>query len=142
MVSEWRIFNARNLLLRVPDVARLATFLVRLPTQNQDCFSRWRNISYSLEIAKNHFMNQLHPNLRNRLEETVLDARGVAETGARAALERLAVGAAEPFKEMSADERSLRNRLRAHGRQLGDVLDAKMSTQKIDRLTAELSYEY
>ncbi len=72
----------------------------------------------------------------------MLDARGVAETGARAALERLAVGAAEAFMEMSADERSLLTRLRAHGRQLGDVHDAKISTQTIDKLTAELAYEY
>jgi len=87
-------------------------------------------------------MDQLHPNLRKRLEDAVLDARSVAETGARAALERLAVGAAEAFKEMSADERSLRNRLRAHGRQLGDVRDAKTGAQTIDKLTAELAYEY
>ncbi len=87
-------------------------------------------------------MDQLHPNLRKRLENAVLDARGIAETGARAALERLAIGAAESFKEMLADERSLRNRLRAHGRQLGDVLDGKTGAQTIDKLTAELAYGY
>ncbi|MDQ3688050.1 MAG: SAM-dependent DNA methyltransferase, partial [Acidobacteriota bacterium] len=87
-------------------------------------------------------MDQLHPNLRKRLEDAVLDARGIAEIGARAALVRLAVGASESFKEMSADERALRNRLRVHGRQLGDVRDVKSDAQNIDKLTSELAYEY
>jgi hypothetical protein len=87
-------------------------------------------------------MKALHPDLRRKLERTVLEARVEAEKGARAALERLAVGASEPFQEMSAVERSLRNRLRAHGRQLGDTRDARSGAQSLDKLTAELAYEY
>jgi len=36
----------------------------------------------------------------------------------------------------------LRNRLRAHGRQLGDQLDEKKGTQTVDRLAAECAYEH
>lgn len=86
-------------------------------------------------------MSALHPDLRRKLERAVLDARGVAERGARMALDRLAVGAAEPYGEMSPDEKLLRNRLRARGRQLGDTLDAKKQ-QTLDYLTKELAYEY
>jgi Eco57I restriction-modification methylase len=86
-------------------------------------------------------MNALHPNLRRRLEKTVLDARAIAERGAKAALGRLAVGAQKPFAEMSPEERRLRNRLHARGRHLGDKLDSK-NNQTIDHLTAELAYEH
>lgn len=87
-------------------------------------------------------MNALHPNLRSRLEKTVLAARQSAEKGAREALERLAVGAGEPFVEMSPVARALRNRLRARGRQLGDTLDPRAGKQTLEHLTAELAYEY
>jgi hypothetical protein len=43
---------------------------------------------------------------------------------------------------LSPDQRKLRNRLRAHGRQLGDKLDEKKGTQSIDRLTGECAYEH
>ena len=87
-------------------------------------------------------MNALHPNLRGRLEKTVLSARQTAEKGAKEALERLAVGSGEPFMEMSPRARALRNRLRARGRQLGDTLDPKSDKQTLEHLTTELAYEY
>jgi len=86
-------------------------------------------------------MDALHPDLRRKLERAVLSARSVAEAGAQAALNRLAVSAPEPFAEMSADERLLRNRLRARGRQLGDTLDARKA-QTTRYLCEELAYEY
>jgi hypothetical protein len=87
-------------------------------------------------------MKALHPNLRKKLEDAVKKARNDAERGAQAALERLAVGAVEPFSEMTPAERELRNRLRARGRQLGDGPGSKRGEQKIGRLTTELAYEY
>ncbi len=86
-------------------------------------------------------MNVLAVELRKRLERGVSDAREVAEAGARAALEALAVHLREPYEHMSAEERSLRRRLRAHGRQLGDRLDPRSGTQAIDRLVHECAYE-
>src|SRR5262249_2005967 len=49
--------------------------------------------------------------------------------------------AAEPFPHFSNEERELRKRLRARGRQAGDARYAN-KTQAIDQLTQELAYEY
>lgn len=87
-------------------------------------------------------MPTLHPSLRGTLENTVCDARDIAETGARAALEALAVGEAEPYKHLTADQRDFRNRLRARGRQLGDVRDERKGSQEITRLVRQCAYEY
>ena len=86
-------------------------------------------------------MNTLPVALRRRLERTIADAREAAEAGARAALETLAVHLREPYGHMSSEERTLRRRLRAHGRQLGDRLNARSRTQSIDRLLHECAYE-
>ena len=86
-------------------------------------------------------MKTLSPNLRRQLERTVADAREVAESGARAALEVLAVHHHKPYEPMTSEERSLRRRLRAHGRQLGDRRDGR-GTQTIDRLVHECAYEH
>ena len=43
---------------------------------------------------------------------------------------------------MDSEARQLRNRLRAHARQLGDKRDPKRSTQAIDRLVRECAYEH
>ena len=43
---------------------------------------------------------------------------------------------------MGVEERALRNRLRARGRQVGDVRDRTKGTQRIDRLAHEVAYEY
>ncbi|WP_437648698.1 Eco57I restriction-modification methylase domain-containing protein [Sorangium sp. So ce362] len=87
-------------------------------------------------------MASLDRNLRRDLENAVKKARRVAEAGARQAVEQLAVGHHEPWSALSPDQRKLRNRLRAHGRQLGDRLDEKKGTQTIDRLTGECAYEH
>lgn len=87
-------------------------------------------------------MASLDRNLRRDLENAVKKARRVAEAGARQAVEQLAVGHHEPWSALSLDQRTLRNRLRAHGRQLGDRLDEKKGTQTIDRLTGECAYEH
>src|SRR5204863_9730942 len=68
-------------------------------------------------------------------------ARDFAEASAHSALQKRAVDAAEPFSHFSAAEKELRNRLRARGRQVGDVRHANKK-QDIDQLTQELAYEY
>jgi hypothetical protein len=87
-------------------------------------------------------MPVLHAQLRNRLEAAVKQARRTAEAAAKVALERLTVGSAEPGTHLSVDERQLRNRLRAHGRQLGDQRDPKTGAQSINRLIDECAYEH
>ncbi|MEW6071032.1 MAG: N-6 DNA methylase [Planctomycetota bacterium] len=80
--------------------------------------------------------------LRKRLENAIRAARQAAETGARQALESLAVERHEPHGSMSPAQRELRNRLRAHGRQLGDARDSLRGTQSIARLVREVAYEH
>ena len=87
-------------------------------------------------------MPALASDLRKTLEATVVKARDKAEGGARDALTALAVDASEPFGSMSEEERKLRNRLRARGRQLGDQRDPQRGTQSIERLVREMAYEH
>ena len=84
----------------------------------------------------------LSPNLRNQLAGAIVSARDVAETGALAALESLAVHEREPYRHMNPEQRALRNRLRAHGRQLGDRRHAGTGRQGIDHLVHECAYEH
>ena len=83
----------------------------------------------------------LSPPLRKHLERTVAKARDIAETGARVALESLAVPDREPYEHMGQEQRALRNRLRAHGGQLGDRRHASTGEQAIDHLVHECAYE-
>ncbi|HSF38981.1 MAG TPA: DNA methyltransferase [Thermoanaerobaculia bacterium] len=71
----------------------------------------------------------------------MVDARDVAEAGARAALKRLAMEDPEPFATMSPVECHLRERLRAHAVQLGDPW-TKDGKQEIERLITECAYEH
>ena len=85
-------------------------------------------------------MTSLARDLRKDLEKTVKQARRVAEPGARKAVEQLGVGEAEAPKHLTTEQRALRNRLRAHGRQLGDRRDPK-GVQATTRLVQECAYE-
>ena len=87
-------------------------------------------------------MNTLSSTHRKQLERTVADARDVAESGSRAALESLAVHSREAFAHMTQQQRKLRRRLRAHARQLGDRRDVRSGTQAIERLVRECAYEH
>ncbi len=87
-------------------------------------------------------MNPLPPNLRRQLERTIADARDVAETGARVALEGLAVHHREPFAHMDANQRALRQRLRARARQLGDSRNPRSGNHEIGHLAHECAYEH
>ncbi len=86
-------------------------------------------------------MQPLDKTLRNKLERTVKEARCIAEAAARAVLEQLGVGESAPFSHLSESERELRRKLRAHGRQLGDVRDSQLG-QELDRLIEEVAYEH
>lgn len=86
-------------------------------------------------------MPTLAIDLRNKLEKVVVEARDVAEIGARAALEVLAVHDHEPYPHMKAEERKLRNHLRARARQLGDRQDAS-GRLAIHHLMSECAYEH
>ncbi|MBK8767854.1 MAG: SAM-dependent methyltransferase [Burkholderiaceae bacterium] len=87
-------------------------------------------------------MTTLTRELRRSLENTVREARRTAEAGARKVIEQLAVHHHEPWPSMTPAQRELRNRLRAHGRQLGDRRDEQRGLQAIDRLSAECAYEH
>ena len=83
----------------------------------------------------------LHPDTRNLLAREILKAREAAEAGARASLAALRVGEASPADGMPPQERSLRNRLRANGRQLGDNLLAD-GKQELGFLVEEIAYQH
>ena len=87
-------------------------------------------------------MKTLSTEHRRQLERTVVEARDIAEAGARGALETLAVHHHEPYGHMSRERRTLRNRLRAHARHLGDRADARSGAHTIDHLVHECSYEH
>jgi hypothetical protein len=87
-------------------------------------------------------MATLTRELRRSLEGTVRAARGIAEAGAHKAIEQLAVQHHEPWPSMTPAQRGLRNRLRAHGRQLGDRRDERRGVQAIEQLTTECAYEH
>src|SRR4051812_5579985 len=77
---------------------------------------------------------------RKTLETAVENARKRAETGARNALEALAVDNTEPFAHMTTEQRTLRNRLRSKARLLGDALGSN-GPQEMNHLSYELAYE-
>jgi REP element-mobilizing transposase RayT len=86
-------------------------------------------------------MDSLAKPLRRALERTVIEARDVAEQAAQAALHHLGVGESEAPAHLTEDQRTLRRRLRAHGRQLGDHRRPD-GQQAIDHLVQETAYEH
>lgn len=86
-------------------------------------------------------MQALEKNLRNQLERTVKQARQVAEAAAQATLEQLGAGESHAPTYLDEARRELRRRLRSHGRQLGDVLQADGSQSPL-RLREEIAYEH
>ena len=87
-------------------------------------------------------MKTLSTEHRRQLERAVVNARDIAETGAKVALEALAVDERDPFKHMSEEQRALRRRLRAHARRLGDRMDGRSGAHGIDHLTHECACEH
>lgn len=92
-------------------------------------------------------MQALDKDLRGALEKTVKAARTVAETAAHAAVDQLGVGHDKPEAFLSDAEKALRNRLRTHGKQLGDDRDSKSSNptygkQEVQHLVQEVAYQH
>ena len=87
-------------------------------------------------------MPPLDRTLRRGLENAVKAARRVAEQAATKALDSLAVGSHEPWSGQAPADRTLRVKLRARGRQLGDALDPKTGKQATTRLVHEVAYEH
>ena len=76
---------------------------------------------------------------RKLLENTVVSARKAAVAGAAKALNALRVGDKESLIDPA--QRDLRNKLRAHGRQLGDLRQPD-GTQETRRLEQACAYEH
>lgn len=79
--------------------------------------------------------------LRRTLEATVIKARDIAELAANQAINRLGVGDAKPADYLNDEQRRLRTRLRARGRQLGDI-KSDNGRQDTHRLVTEVAYEH
>lgn len=79
--------------------------------------------------------------LRRTLEATVIKARDIAELAATQALNRLGVGDAKPADYLNDEQRRLRTRLRARGRQLGDI-KKENGQQATHKLVTEVAYEH
>ncbi|EKO3487804.1 N-6 DNA methylase [Vibrio fluvialis] len=82
----------------------------------------------------------LDKTLRKKLEDTVIKARDIVEQAVFEALQRLGVAETQAPSYLSEEERALRNKLRAHARQLGDKL--KDGKQETERLINEMAYEH
>lgn len=86
-------------------------------------------------------MSTLPTDLRNKLERACIAARNLAERAAGDALKSLAVAHHEPYGHMKPEQRTLRNKLRARARQLGDTQDSK-GQLAIVHLAHECAYEH
>jgi len=84
----------------------------------------------------------LSKDLRKLLEKVTANARVLAESACRAALENFAVHEKEYRTHMSVEQRLLRNRLRARGRALGDKRDERSGIQDIHHLSELAAYEH
>ncbi len=82
----------------------------------------------------------LDKTLRKKLEDTVVKARDIVEQAVFEALQRLGVAEMQAPSYLNEEERTLRNKLRAHARQLGDKL--KEGKQETERLINEMAYEH
>ena len=87
-------------------------------------------------------MPSLPSPLRKQLENCIKTARKTAEVGAQKALEALAVHEADPYRHMDDAQRTLRRRLRAQARQLGDVeSQIRPGTYSIHHLAEKVAYD-
>ena len=84
----------------------------------------------------------LDKSLRSKLEKTVEKARDIVEVAVAEALTRLGVSEGNAPSYLSEAERKLRTRLRAHSRQLGDVLNKDSGKQEVELLINEMAYEH
>ncbi len=86
-------------------------------------------------------MATLSRDYRRQLERAVLSAREEAERGAEAALESFGIADAKLPGHLDDAGKNLRRKLRAHGRQVGDVRRPDDS-QEMEHLIHECAYEH
>ena len=86
-------------------------------------------------------MQSLDKTLRIKLEQTIRDARDIAERAALVALDQLGVKEIAPYSHLNQSDRDLRRHLRVHGRQLGDRRK-KNGEQAINCLLEKVAYEH
>ncbi|MEI6818059.1 MAG: SAM-dependent DNA methyltransferase [Verrucomicrobiota bacterium] len=87
-------------------------------------------------------MNSLTTAHRRLLESAVKQARKIATGGARKSLKALAVHEPDPYPHMDEAQRTLRRRLRAQARQLGDgESHTKRGSYEITHLVEKLAYD-
>ena len=87
-------------------------------------------------------MQPLEKSLRGKLERAVREARDIAEDAAKVAVVQLGVGEAKVPPYLTDEQKAERKKLRAHGRQLGDLRDEATQIQQIDRLVEEAAYQH
>ncbi|HYD49660.1 MAG TPA: hypothetical protein VEB21_14990 [Terriglobales bacterium] len=76
------------------------------------------------------------------MEATVKQARKAGESGARKALEALAVHEPDPYQHMDEAQRNLRRKLRAQAKQLGDgESQTRRGAYEIGHLVERLAYD-
>ena len=87
-------------------------------------------------------MSTLPTTLRRQLESAIMQARKIAEVGARKALEALAVHEPDPYRHMDEAQRGLRRKLRAQAKQLGDGENqTKRGAYETKHLVEKLAYD-
>ena len=85
--------------------------------------------------------NPLNSVYRSQLENSIIKARDIAESGVLVEFDRLCIGENSPEGYLNEEQRRLRNKLRAHGRQLGDIRHSS-GRQEINKLVTEVAYEH
>ena len=87
-------------------------------------------------------MSTLPAPLRRQLENTIKQARKIAEGGARKALAALAVHEPDPYRHMDEAQRDLRRKLRTQAKQLGDgESQTRRGAYEIKHLAEKLAYD-
>ena len=85
-------------------------------------------------------MAALRPELRKDLERAIIKARNLVVADVTDRLKELNVHEGKRGA-LSESQAQLRVRLRAHGKQIGDVRNSQSDAQQIDRLVQECAYE-
>ena len=85
-------------------------------------------------------MAALKPELRKHLERVIIKARNLVVADVTDRLKELNVHEGKRGA-LSDAQAKLRVRLRAHGKQIGDVRNSQSDAQQIDRLVQECAYE-
>ncbi|MDZ4851682.1 MAG: N-6 DNA methylase [Pirellulaceae bacterium] len=85
-------------------------------------------------------MAALRPELRKDLERAIIKARNLVVADVTDRLKELNVNEGKRGA-LSESQAQLRIRLRAHGKQIGDVRNSQSDAQQIDRLVQECAYE-